>query len=187
MQKPITPEDRYNYAVDWVLAHEGGLSNHPKDPGGPTNYGLSLRFLRAAGIDIDNDGDVDLQDILRLDYERAKEVYKRFWWDKYRYEAINNINVARKIFDLAVNMGAHQAHKIAQISANRMQTKPIAVDGVFGPRTIGTINGLTITENLADEFYRELQDNQAHFYINLAANRPELKAFLKGWLNRAKQ
>ncbi|MBX9704870.1 MAG: hypothetical protein K5Q00_01335, partial [Gammaproteobacteria bacterium] len=47
MSQPITPQERYDYAASVVLLHEGKYTDHPADPGGATNYGISLRFLKS--------------------------------------------------------------------------------------------------------------------------------------------
>jgi lysozyme family protein len=180
----LSPEGMFDYAIEFVLKHEGGFVNSKKDPGGATNYGVSLRFLKAAGLDIDLDGDVDVNDILALDKDRAREIYRRFWWNKYHYWGISDSDIAKKILDMSVHMGAKQAHKIAQIAVNRLCDKPIAVDGLLGPETFRAINKL-VAEGKTQALYDELKDNAAHFYINLAADVPELKLFLKGWLRRA--
>ena len=54
-----------------ILKHEGLYSNHPKDPGSSTMMGISLRFLKMKGIDINNDGDINIKDIKELTVEKA--------------------------------------------------------------------------------------------------------------------
>lgn len=180
----LSPDGMFDYAIAFVLKHEGGFANHKNDPGGATNYGVSLRFLKAAGIDIDLDGDVDVNDILALDKDKAREIYRRFWWNAYHYWGINDPDIAKKILDMSVHMGAPQAHKLAQIAINRLREKPIQVDGILGPKTFAALNGL-IGEGRTDALYDELKDNAAHYYINLAANKSQLRPFLAGWLRRA--
>ena len=180
----ITPESRFQYAVNVVLKHEGGLSDHPRDPGGVTKYGVSIRFLEAIGLDIDGDGDIDRNDVIALTRPKAIEIYRAEWWDKYRYEALNNLLIATKIFDTAVNTGAKRAHKIAQISINRLSDKPLAVDGILGAKTMAAINYFEI-KGWRSKLLYELRETQRHFYINLVADKPTLKVFEKGWLARA--
>ena len=171
---------RWEYAVGIILEHEGGLSDNKRDPGGVTKWGVSLRFLRAMGIDINHDGVVNREDVIGLSKPGAKSIYKRYWWDAYKYNYIKALMPATKVFDLSVNMGASQAHKILQISINRLMDKSIRVDGILGQITLGLTNDI-IPSFLMDE----LRKNAAHFYIQLAADKPSLKVFEKGWLNRA--
>src|SRR4029450_11832092 len=43
----------YDESLKRLLVHEGGYSNHPSDPGGPTNFGITLHDYRTY---IDPDG-----------------------------------------------------------------------------------------------------------------------------------
>ncbi len=182
----LTPDGMFEYAVDFVLKHEGRYSNHPLDRGGPTNYGLSLAFLKKSGLDIDYDGDIDIEDVKALDEDEAKEIYYREWWDKYHYYTFNDVNIAKKVFDMAVNMGAMQAHKLLQRALNRRFQKSLTVDGILGPKTFRASNEV-INTGLGKYLYTELQEIGAEFYVKLGAEKPHLQAFLRGWLNRANE
>ncbi len=59
--------EKFNKAVRIILAHEGGYVNHPADPGGETNMGISKRSYP------------DL-DIKNLTVAMAKEIYFRDFW-----------------------------------------------------------------------------------------------------------
>ena len=180
----LTPEERFNFAVNFVLQHEGGLTDNKKDAGGITNFGISLRFLKSAGININCDEHIDENDVLALDKEKAKDIYRIFWWDKYRYESINDIRIAAKIFDMSVNMGATQSHKITQKSINRYIPNPISVDGVMGGTTIASINQLC-NSGASLALLSEIRRNCAYFYTSLIDDNQSLSVFNKGWLRRA--
>ena len=65
----MSADERFRAAVEVVLAHEGGLSEHPNDPGGVTHWGISLAWLRRLGLaegDIDGDGAVNGSDLAIL-------------------------------------------------------------------------------------------------------------------------
>ena len=79
-------------AVAFVLAQEGGYSNDPNDPGGETRYGISKRRYPA-------------EDIRNLTVERARELYRRDYWDKNRCGELP-AHMALCVFDAAVNGGA---------------------------------------------------------------------------------
>ena len=168
-------------AVAKVLEHEGGLSDHPADPGGITKYGISLRFLTHLGLpygDLDRDGDIDADDIRGLSRIRAVQIYKEQWWDRYQYWRLPG-HVDWKTFDLAVNMGASQAHKLLQRALLSCEQK-VAVDGILGPETLRATSIVPY-----HCLFAALRSEAGGFYRLLASVRPELKGFLKGWLHRA--
>ncbi len=153
--------DRFKKAVETVLKHEGGYASHPDDPGGETKYGICKRSYPHL-------------DIKRLTREQAKEIYRRDWWDKYGYERINDDALCFKVFDLAVNMGAHQAHKLLQRAVNDVSGRLLEDDGILGPRTISAVNAI-VPELVLDALLKRAES----YYRSL--NKPQ---FLAGWLNR---
>lgn len=177
----VASTDPFEAAVAVVLKHEGGFVNHPSDPGGATNYGISLRYLKSLGIelgDVDLDGDVDIDDIKALTPDKAKAIYRREWWDRYGYFKLPDI-VGTKVFDLSVNMGAKQAHRLLQ-RALRACGKEVIQDGVLGPKTLSAAHS-----SIPEALLAALRSEAAGFYRSLIAKKPELSVFETGWMNRA--
>lgn len=183
----------FDLAIDKVLEHEGGFVDNKHDPGGATNYGISLRWLQSLvddpESDVDQDGDVDADDIKALTPAKAKAFYRRHWWDKYAYKNIKNPGVAIKVFDMSVNMGGKQAHKLVQRSLRAVGIE-IEDDGVLGPVSFKSINAA-----LPQHLIPAIRCTQAGFYYALVMRNEALRkaghdvedfsVFLKGWLNRA--
>ena len=170
---------RFEDSIDYVLHHEGGYSDHPADPGGMTQWGISLRFLRATGHDIDGDGDIDGQDIRDLTINMAIELYFVEFWEPLGLDEIEAQPVATKILDLAVNTGAGRAVRIVQSALGKIGHK-VKVDGGFGPITRAAVNEADPVELLD-----AIRKGQAAFYRRLAKKKPDMKVFLAGWLVRA--
>ena len=156
----------FTESIEKVLAHEGGYVNDPLDAGGETNYGISKRTYPHL-------------DIAGLTKEQAARIYERDWWERYGYGRIADAAVATKIFDMAVNMGSHQAHKLAQRACTDCGMA-LADDGNLGPLSISAINSVHGPTLLA-----ALRNRCATFYQDLADSKPSNRKFLKGWLKRA--
>lgn len=188
----------FEEAIDTVMEHEGGLSDHPNDPGSITKYGISLRWaLKAQGeepelkllLDMDGDGDVDRDDIRFLTAQNAMDLYRHQWWDKFKYQELLFQSVATKVFDTAINVGARQAHKFLQ-RASRAAGIPLVADGIIGPTTLHAVNGAVPEVLLAG-----LRSEQAGFYRALIMRNnaliakgvevPDFDVFKDGWLRRA--
>lgn len=157
--------EKFEKAIVIVLRHEGGYVNDRADPGGETKFGITKRTYPRL-------------DIKNLTVEQAKDIYYNDWWMKNNYEALQDYQVACKMFDTAVNVGHSQAVKFLQRACNA-SGKNIDVDGDMGPQTIETANSI-VPSVLISAFRKQ----QAAFYQNLVARRPSLNKFLKGWLNR---
>lgn len=179
----------FDKAVVAVLEHEGGYNNISGDSGGATNFGISLKFLNNyttvnskdySRFDIDKDGDIDAADIRGLTLDGAKYLYKKEFWVKHDYDRISNYLVARKIFDLAVNMGPKQAHKLTQRALRACGVTFLIEDGILGPKTFNAINGADQSALLA-----ALRSEAAGFYRLLCKVDSKLERFLQGWLLRA--
>lgn len=175
---------RFELAIPFVFKHEGLFVDDPQDPGGATNYGISLRYLKKfenspkdilSLFDIDGNGLLNEEDIKKMTKEQAEKIYKKMWWDKFQYGRILNQSVANKIFDLAVNMGSIQAHTCAQRAVRAANGTLLDEDGILGTKTIAALNRCVPEVLLA-----AIKSEGAGFYRFL--NKPR---YLKGWLNRA--
>ncbi len=183
----------FDWAVEVVLHHEGGFVDHPDDPGGVTNFGISLRYLQTRGDldnddlvdgDLDGDGDVDRDDIVKLSRADAIELYRSGFWTPNRCGEIQSGILATKIFDMAVNMGSRQAWRIVQRACNRHPaiTRKLVIDGIVGKNTLSALNSLTRQDYL---LLGAIREEQKSFYLKLIDRKPRLDAFRLGWMRRA--
>ena len=163
------PEYFIEEIMPTILKHEGGYVNHPSDPGGETNFGITKRSYPR-------------ENIRALTKTRAIEIYFKDWWTKNKYDTIEARVVGLKVMDMAINMGPRRAHKILQRAVNNVSNTNLIVDGAIGPNTIRKTNAVFNPCNLLEE----LRFLQANYYKSLVRRRPRLKVFINGWLRRAK-
>lgn len=111
----------FEQAVAFVLHWEGGEVNDPADPGGHTKFGISRRAYPN-------------EDIAALTVERARELYRRDYWEKASCEALP-APVALGVFDMAVNAGPRIAIRCLQRAVGAPD------DGTFGEHTAKAVAG----------------------------------------------
>ena len=156
-------------AVEFVLKWEGGLSDHPNDPGGITNYGISIKFAGSIKFDITGDNKTTAADIRNLTRPRAKQIYKDHFWLAANCDQMpEGINLA--VFDAAVNMGVRRAIMFLQMS---VRTKP---DGIWGPNTRAALESANRFSTLW-----EYQARRNRFYGKIR----NFDTFGLGWMRRS--
>lgn len=179
-----------------LIRNEGGFVNHPSDPGGATNWGIILTNWIKWGRDLDGDGDIDVEDLKKMSQADAYQIYKKQFWDKIMADQITSQDVANIFFDMYVNAPG-VAVKMMQRALALYFGQSVTVDGVVGPATIKAINGANAGQlhdaykRLRASYYRyragEVDAND-HWHLFFKSqgykSLPEMKVFLKGWLNR---
>jgi len=96
----------YDEALSRLLAHEGGYSNHPADPGGPTNYGITLADARAYWK-----RDATAADVRAMPRAVARQIYRTKYWSALRGNDLP-AGVDYAVFDYGVNSGIGRAGKV---------------------------------------------------------------------------
>lgn len=138
-------------ALPLVLAHEGGFVNHPKDPGGATNKGITLANFKRY---VDPNGDVD--DLKRITDAEVEDVYYDHYWRAVKGDELPS-GVDYAVFDFGVNSGPSRAIKYLQKSVG------VEDDGALGPVTLAAVRKMdasVIIDKLCDRrmaFLRALQ------------------------------
>ena len=111
-------------ALAAVLKHEGGYVNHPADPGGRTNLGVTQRVWESW-----TNQPADEATMRALTPELVAPLYRERYWNAVRADELPP-GVDLAVFDVAVNSGTGRAGKLLQ------QAVGAAVDGSIGPRTV---------------------------------------------------
>lgn len=157
--------DEFARSLKYVLVHEGGYVNHPKDPGGATNQGVTQRvyddFRKAAKK--------ALRSVKEMLADERDAIYRTRYWNLIKGDALPS-GISYVVFDGAVNSGVGQSVKWLQ------RALKIPADGVIGPQTIQAIE----THPNHDAIVAEIIRLRERFLRALKT----FKTFGKGWISR---
>lgn len=159
-------KQNFEQCLEMLLHHEGGFVNHPKDPGGMTNLGVTRAvYEQWMGRHVSED------EMRALTPEDVAPVYKQNYWDKVRGDDLP-AGLDWVAFDWAVNSGAGRPAKAIQRCVGAKQ------DGAIGPKT------LAMVANHEPEFIiAYVSDQRQKFYENLKT----FETFGRGWTRRNKE
>jgi lysozyme family protein len=96
----------YDEALRRLLAHEGGYTNHPSDPGGPTNFGITIYDYRKYVKP-----NATAADVRAMKVDEAKAIYRAKYWNAQRCDDLP-AGVDYSIFDYGVNSGIGRSGKV---------------------------------------------------------------------------
>lgn len=96
----------YDEALRRLLVSEGGYTNHPSDPGGPTNFGITLADFRKY-----IKPDATAADVRTMSVDQAKVIYRKCYWDAQRCDELS-AGVDYSVFDYGVNSGVGRSGKV---------------------------------------------------------------------------
>jgi lysozyme family protein len=149
-----------------MLAHEGGFVNHPQDPGGMTNLGVTKRVWEEwVGHDVDE------KQMRALTPETVAPLYKRKYWDAVRADELV-AGVDYCVFDVAVNSGPGRAVKFLQSCVG------VNADGGFGPATLAAV------EKAEEEDPARLVELYCAKRLEFLQSLKTFETFGKGWSRR---
>ena len=159
-------QKNYDKCLETILHHEGGYVNHPKDPGGETNLGVTKRVYEEHG------GTKDMKD---LTVEDVAPIYKKGYWDKMKGDDLPG-GLDLCVFDFGVNAGPGRAAKYLQ---SMIGTTP---DGGIGPMTLAALQKY-VDENGLVESIEEYQKRRQEYYEKLST----FSTFGRGWTRRVNE
>jgi lysozyme family protein len=156
-------KDNFDSALAAVLHHEGGFVNHPSDPGGMTNLGVTKKVWEEwVGHSVDESA------MRALTPEIVGPMYKAKYWDKIKGDDLPS-GVDYAVFDAAVNSGPGRAAKWLQSCVG------VEPDGGIGPKTLAAVAAFDPADLVEDYAKRRLS-----FLMDL----PHWPTFGKGWGRR---
>ena len=97
---------RFQKCLKEILKHEGGFVNHPRDPGGATNKGITLGTYRAT-----LKPNATVADIRNIPQAHVEAIYRQHYWQPIDGDGLG-AGVDLAVFDLAVNSGTGRAKRM---------------------------------------------------------------------------
>lgn len=176
--------EKFRRSIDFTLRFEGGYVNHPNDPGGETNRGITKGTLqRAYSCKLVNHCSV--RDITRED---AENIYQALYWNPCCADKIPE-PLCTFHFDAAVNHGVGGAGRLLQKTLNNYAKKALIpfelkVDGAVGDKTLEALDVCIKKANNLPLICEIYLNEREKFFRNIVNRRPQSKVFLNGWLNR---
>ena len=172
-----------------IVHREGGFVDDPDDPGGVTNFGVTLKTLRRLGLDLNSDASVDLADLKALTKDQAADIFKRHYFEAPGISALPQILHAT-VFDMYVNAGGN-AVRILQSLLNQMGYE-VSVDGVIGPQTLAAAHAACQID--PEAFCDAYGIARRNYYFRLADRRAASRKYARtraggkgGWIRRAEE
>ncbi|MBF9050325.1 peptidoglycan-binding protein [Roseobacter sp. HKCCD9010] len=172
-----------------ILDREGGFVNDPDDPGGATNFGVTIHTMRRLGLDLTGDGTVSVADVQALTRAQAQEIFIEHYFERPSIDQLPDVLHAT-VFDMYVNAGANAVTLLQRLL--RDMGLEIIVDGVIGPQTIRAAHAAETQapDHLVDAYGIA----RRNYYYRLADHRPASRKYARrrdggkgGWIRRAEE
>ena len=161
----------YQKCLETILHHEGGYVNHPKDPGGETNLGVTKRVYESWVME----NDLNQKDMKDLLVEDVAPIYKQNYWDRVKGDQLPN-GLDLCVFDFGVNAGTGRAAKYLQTMIGTV------ADGGIGPNTLKAL-GNYVEENGLEQTIKNYQEARQEYYESLST----FETFGRGWTRRVNE
>ena len=158
----------YKKLIPTVLKFEGGFANHPSDPGGATNSGVTLSTFRSV-----YGKDKTVQDLKNMTMEQWEYIFKTRFWDRWKADDIDNQAIANLLVDWLWASGVYGIKYPQEVLG-------VKNDGIVGLKTLAAINYYPNKK----ELFEKLWNRRKKHFEDIVRNRPQSKVFLKGWFRR---
>ncbi len=139
----------YDEALRRLLLHEGGYTNHPSDPGGPTNLGITIVDYRKY-VKLN----ATAADVKAMTLDEARQIYRAKYWDAQRCDDLP-AGVDYAIFDYGVNSGCGRSGKVLRRCLKLVDNTSVANDAVIA--AANAANAKVLVAAICDERLRFLQ------------------------------
>lgn len=166
----VPAADNFARVHPWIAKWEGEkYTNHPRDKGGPTKYGITQARLSDV-----RGREVTAAEVEALTKDEAAQILKRFYWDKLQCDRMP-IALAAMTYNAGVNSGPVRGARFLQQALNK-QAAGLDPDGDIGPLTL-------TAANTCPDIAKAVRDYEA-IYAAYYRGLDDFDVFGRGWINR---
>ncbi len=160
-----------------IIQREGGYVDHPRDPGGTTNMGITIGTLSQY-----YGRKASKEEVRNLTIDTAKEIYTREYVMKPMFHTLPE-GLQPIAVDTGVLFGPSRAIKFMQSVCNQSGFGPLNEDGVLGNLSRSAIT--TAFDQMQGYFINAMVEERIMFHKIRVQQVPDQEIFLAGWINRA--
>jgi lysozyme family protein len=135
-------KETYELAITQVFKDEGGYSNDAGDPGGPTNWGITIHDARTYWKP-----DATAEDVRDMPKSVAEEIYIKHYAFPLRYDSLPS-GIDYAVLDYGINSGIFRSARVLQSIIGVPQ------DGIIGPNTLAAVQRSN-SNSVIDAIYNE--------------------------------
>jgi len=172
-----------------IVTREGGYVNDPDDPGGATNFGVTIHTMRRLGLDLDRDGVITSADVRRLTRAQAEDIFLEHYYKRPLIAELPDA-IQPSVFDMYVNAGSNAVKILQQLLVEMGYA--VSVDGALGPQSLAAVRAAyrAGAGHLVDAYGIA----RRNYYFRLADRRVASRKYARtraggkgGWIKRAEE
>jgi len=164
-----------------ILRREGSrFTDHPKDRGGPTRWGITVpalvEYRKYIGGYVPKTKDECRESMRTLSKAEARDIYEKLYVERPRFSEIKHPELRALVIDSGVLHGRHRIARWLQGVVG------VDTDGIVGSITLGAVNGRHWRQT-----HKELLARRYQGFSDFVQHRPDQLIWLEGWVNRANE
>ncbi|MEH6644261.1 holin-associated N-acetylmuramidase [Sulfitobacter sp.] len=172
-----------------IVDREGGYVNDLDDPGGATNFGVTIHTMRRLGLDLDRDGSITSADVRALTRAQAVQIFLEHYFNRPLIAELPQ-PLQATVFDMYVNAGSNAVKILQQLLVD--MSFEIAVDGALGPQSLSAVRAAF--EAGPEEMVNAYGIAPRNYYFRIADRRTASRKYARtraggkgGWIKRAEE
>jgi lysozyme family protein len=162
----------YSPEHQFEAARTRAFADDPDDAGGATLCGVTIDTYRRYRLNVKGIRYTSVYDLKRMPYADWKDILRRYYWNRWQADGIQNESFALILVDWVWGSGKYGITIPQRLLG-------ITVDGIVGPQTLSALN-----KRLNEAFFNEIKKARKDYFEQICIRRPQNRKFLRGWMRR---